>query len=154
MTHSPRSPTPTATAPTSSSAPTAPDQPKPSSPTYETVLNLISATTTRTGLTATARLDTGSYPTGIEISEQHAAALTIHPDDFHGEWNHTIPPQRLRPDLRRATFTQAPSGSVGGIRRAASLDPRDRFLSSIGHSTTRPVIRWISAFLPTFQEQL
>lgn len=36
------------------------------------------------------------------------------------------------------------SGSVGGIRKAASLEPRGRFISSIGHSTTRPVIRWIS----------
>ncbi|WP_442817387.1 ISAzo13 family transposase [Streptomyces sp. NBC_01216] len=66
---------------------------------YETVLNLISATTTRTGLTVTARLDTGSYPTGIEISEQHAAALTIRPYDFHGEWNYTIPPQPGIPDV-------------------------------------------------------
>jgi hypothetical protein len=66
---------------------------------YETALNLISATTTRTGLTVTARLDTGLYPTGIEISRQHAAALTIRPDDFHGEWNYTIPPQSCIPDV-------------------------------------------------------
>ncbi|WP_409467190.1 ISAzo13 family transposase [Streptomyces sp. HC307] len=66
---------------------------------YETALNLISATTTRTGLSVTARLDTGSYPTGIEISEQHAAALTIRPDTFHGEWNYTIPPQPGLPDV-------------------------------------------------------
>jgi hypothetical protein len=66
---------------------------------YETALNLISATTTRTGLTVTARLDTASYPTGIEISEQHAAALTIRPDAFHGEWNYTIPPQPGLPDI-------------------------------------------------------
>jgi hypothetical protein len=36
------------------------------------------------------------------------------------------------------------SGSVGGIRSWASLAPRGRFISSIGHSTTRPVIRWSS----------
>ncbi|WP_200309547.1 ISAzo13 family transposase, partial [Streptomyces adelaidensis] len=66
---------------------------------YETVLNLISATTTRTGLTVTARLDTGSYPTGIEISRQHADSLTIHPEPFHGEWNYTIPPQPGIPDV-------------------------------------------------------
>ncbi|MFF9572657.1 hypothetical protein [Streptomyces sp. NPDC014685] len=47
----------------------------------------------------TARLGTGSYPTGIEISEQHAATLTIRPDDFHGEWNYTIPPQAGTPDV-------------------------------------------------------
>ncbi|WP_399476863.1 ISAzo13-like element transposase-related protein [Streptomyces sp. TRM68367] len=66
---------------------------------YETALNLTSSTTTRTGLAVTARPDTGSYPTGIEISEQHAAALTLHPEDFHGEWNHTIPPQPGVPDV-------------------------------------------------------
>ncbi|WP_159056279.1 hypothetical protein [Streptomyces sp. DSM 15324] len=47
----------------------------------------------------TARLDTGSYPTGIEISEQHAAALTIRPADFQGEWNHTIPHEPGIPDV-------------------------------------------------------
>ncbi|BFO16826.1 hypothetical protein SHKM778_32140 [Streptomyces sp. KM77-8] len=66
---------------------------------YDVALNLISSTTTRTGLTVTARLDTSSYPTGIEISQQHAAALTIHPDAFHGEWNYTIPPQPGIPDV-------------------------------------------------------
>ena len=35
-------------------------------------------------------------------------------------------------------------GAVGGIRSLASLAPRGRFISSIGHSTTRPVIWWIS----------
>ncbi|MFG2563209.1 hypothetical protein [Streptomyces sp. NPDC048496] len=36
------------------------------------------------------------------------------------------------------------SGALGGIRNCASFEPRGRFISSIGQSTTRPVIRWIS----------
>lgn len=36
------------------------------------------------------------------------------------------------------------SGPDGGIRSAASFEPRGRFISSMGHSITRPVIRWIS----------
>lgn len=60
---------------------------------FEVALNLIASTTTATGLHVTARLDENSYPTGIEIDAQHAAALKINPDDFHGEWNYTIPPQ-------------------------------------------------------------
>nr|WP_242440677.1 hypothetical protein [Streptomyces sp. CB02923] len=44
----------------------------------------MSATITCTELPVTVRLDTGSYLTGIEISEQHIAALTIRPDRFHG----------------------------------------------------------------------
>jgi transposase len=60
---------------------------------YEVVLNLIASTTTATGLRVSARLDKNTYPTGIEIDAQHAAALRIDPADFHGEWNYTIPPQ-------------------------------------------------------------
>jgi hypothetical protein len=75
---------------------------------YEVALNLIAATTTSTGLSVNARLDEGSYPIGIEIDDQHAAALAINPDTFHGEWNYTIPPQPgvpavpLQPPTRRA----------------------------------------------------
>ncbi|WP_420717234.1 ISAzo13 family transposase [Streptomyces sp. H27-G5] len=74
----------------------------------DVAVNLIAATTTRTGLTVSARLDEGRYPTGIEIDAQHAAALKINPDAFHGEWNYTIPPQPgvppvpLEPSGRRA----------------------------------------------------
>jgi hypothetical protein len=46
---------------------------------YEVALNLIAATTTSTGLSVNARLDEGTYPIGIEIDAQHAAALTITP---------------------------------------------------------------------------
>jgi transposase len=59
---------------------------------YDVTLNLISSTTTRTGLTVRARLDTGTYPTGIGIDDQHLAALDIRHHDFHGEWNYTLPP--------------------------------------------------------------
>ncbi|MFE7525786.1 ISAzo13 family transposase [Kitasatospora sp. NPDC057542] len=75
---------------------------------FEVALSLIAATTTSGGLRVTARLDEGVYPTGIEIDAQHAAALTIDPDEFHGEWNYTIPPQAgvpavpLQPPGRRA----------------------------------------------------
>ncbi|TWG02831.1 DDE family transposase [Streptomyces brevispora] len=80
---------------------------------YEVALNLIASTTTTTGLRVSARLDEGAYPTGIEIDAQHLAALRIDPDDFHGEWNYTIPPQPgapavpLQPQGRRAHPRQA-----------------------------------------------
>jgi hypothetical protein len=59
---------------------------------HETILNLISATTTHTGLTVTATLDTGTYPTGIKISNQEMHTLPITRDEFHGEWNYTLHP--------------------------------------------------------------
>ena len=80
---------------------------------YEVALNLIASTTTATGLRVSARLDENTYPTGIEIDAQHLAALTIEPNDFHGEWNYTIPPQPdvpavpLQPAGRRAHPRQA-----------------------------------------------
>jgi hypothetical protein len=62
---------------------------------HEVIVNLISATTTQTGLKVRAKLDTNSYPPGAKLSKKQIAALDIHPDSFHGEWNYTI-----RPNIR------------------------------------------------------
>lgn len=61
---------------------------------HEVVVELIGATTTRTGLTVHAELDTGAYPRGIKISNKEMAALKprIKPAKFHGEWNYTLAP--------------------------------------------------------------
>lgn len=59
------------------------------------VLELISHTTTKSGLKVTAVADTNKYQTGIKISDQELAKLNIIRDDFHGEWNYTINPQRI-----------------------------------------------------------
>lgn len=60
---------------------------------HEVVVNLIAATTTRTGLTVHAELDHGEYPKGIKVSDKQireleARAITRH--DWHGEWNYTV----------------------------------------------------------------
>ena len=60
---------------------------------YETVLELIGATTTRTGLTVTASRDTGTYPTGEKISDKDTRQLEktrITRHDWHPDWNYTI----------------------------------------------------------------
>jgi DDE family transposase len=64
---------------------------------HEVVVDLIAATTTRTGLTVHAELDHAEYPKGIKISDQRMReleqrAITRH--DWHGEWNYrvTAPP--------------------------------------------------------------
>jgi hypothetical protein len=64
---------------------------------HETILKLIGATTTATGLTVTATLDTGSYPIGIKISDHEMAALPITRDEFHGDWNYTLHPTNDTP---------------------------------------------------------
>jgi hypothetical protein len=60
---------------------------------YRTVIELIGATTTKTGLNITARRDTEWYPTGIKITDAELAALPLHPHDFHGDWNYTLHPR-------------------------------------------------------------
>jgi hypothetical protein len=60
---------------------------------HETILELIGATTTDTGLTVTATLDTASYPLGVKISNREMRALPITRDTFHGDWNYTLRPR-------------------------------------------------------------
>lgn len=59
---------------------------------YQVIINLIAATTTRTGLEVYARLDDGVYPDKIAISDEQLAAVNLQPDTFHPEWNYTIQP--------------------------------------------------------------
>jgi transposase len=59
----------------------------------EVVIALIGATTSTTGLKVYARLDENVYQRGIKISDTALAAVNLHPDDFHGEWNYVIKPQ-------------------------------------------------------------
>ena len=59
---------------------------------------LISATTTKTGLTVRCELDTGQYPKGIVISDAEMAAINIKRAEFHGEWNYTISPDGHPPN--------------------------------------------------------
>lgn len=57
---------------------------------HEVVVELIAATTTRTGLTVQAGLDQNYYAAGIKITDKELKALPIHPHDWHGQWNYTI----------------------------------------------------------------
>jgi len=63
---------------------------------YETVVNLISKTTTTTGLKVSCRLDRRRYPIGRKISNQEWAKINLLRNDFHGDWNYTIQPQTSR----------------------------------------------------------
>ncbi len=59
----------------------------------ETVIELISHTTTKEGLHVTALKDSHTYPTGITVTDAELNTLNIVRDAFHGEWNYTIKPQ-------------------------------------------------------------
>ena len=65
---------------------------------YCVIVELISATTTKTGLTVRCELDTGQYPSGIVVSDAEMAAINIERAEFHGEWNYTISPNTDPPN--------------------------------------------------------
>jgi hypothetical protein len=58
------------------------------------IIDLISNTTTTTGLSVHCVLDTDQYPTGIKYAAKDVDALPITRHDFHGEWNYTVQPTR------------------------------------------------------------
>ena len=60
--------------------------------TYRTVVELIAGTTTRTGLTVQADLDTGYYPIGVKITDKQLEAVPLQRHDWHPDWNYTILP--------------------------------------------------------------
>jgi hypothetical protein len=59
---------------------------------HQVIVDLIANTTTATGLSVRAVLDTGQYPTGISYSDKDIAALPLVRHDFHGDWNYTLLP--------------------------------------------------------------
>jgi len=64
---------------------------------YRTVVELIGATKTKTGLKVLAEWDQGSYPTGVTITDAELEAVPLTPHKWHGDWNYTIttrPPDR------------------------------------------------------------
>ena len=60
--------------------------------TYQTVVKLIAATTTTTGLEVQCELDPWGYEKGRKISDEEMETINLRPHRFHGEWNYTIDP--------------------------------------------------------------
>ena len=60
---------------------------------HQVIVDLIAATTTKTGLKVRAQIDANLYPLGIQVSDQQIAGLNIERDSFHGEWNYKILPK-------------------------------------------------------------
>jgi len=59
---------------------------------YQTIVNLIASTTTKTGLIVRVRLDTNRYQRGVKVSAAELSSIALEPHKFHGEWNYTIRP--------------------------------------------------------------
>jgi hypothetical protein len=57
---------------------------------YETVVNLIGATKTRSGLRVKAVLDTATYHKGVKIEDEAMRAVRLRRHKLHPDWNYTI----------------------------------------------------------------
>jgi hypothetical protein len=62
---------------------------------YESVIELIAATTTNTGLKVYARLDQNTYPQKIKITDEQLATVNLTSHPFHPEWNYHITPSLI-----------------------------------------------------------
>jgi hypothetical protein len=60
--------------------------------THQVIVNLIAATTTKTGLRVQSRIDDRIYAKGRRVSDKQLALVNLEPHAFHGEWNYTIHP--------------------------------------------------------------
>ena len=63
--------------------------------TFETIVDLIGNTRTAAGLRVKAKLDKRKYPLGVVTTDAEMEALSLHCDDFHGEWNYEIRPRQV-----------------------------------------------------------
>ncbi len=59
---------------------------------YQTIVQLIAATTTDTGLKVQCEIDPNAYPAGVNVTDAEMDAINIYRHDFHGDWNYTIKP--------------------------------------------------------------
>ncbi len=57
-----------------------------------TIIELIGATTTQTGLAVHASYDPNWYPKGVKITDIQMAELPLQRHDWHGDWNYTLNP--------------------------------------------------------------
>jgi len=62
---------------------------------YETIINLIGSTRTRTGLKVKAVPDTNEYETGVKVSDEQLDEIRLRRHKVHPTWNYTISPRQL-----------------------------------------------------------
>lgn len=58
-----------------------------------TIVNLISNTTTKTGLRIKCQVDCETYETGIKVMDEELSSLHITRNEFCGHWNYTVYPR-------------------------------------------------------------
>src|SRR5207249_1783425 len=61
-----------------------------------TVISLIGATRSRSGLRIRSELDRGRYPGGVTVTDGQLATVRLERHHFHGDWNYTVHPSTTR----------------------------------------------------------
>ena len=61
---------------------------------HAAIIELIAATTTKTGLKVESALDTRVYQKGIKVTNAEMKRLDIRGDAFHPEWNYSVVPRK------------------------------------------------------------
>ena len=64
---------------------------------HQVIVQLISATTTDTGLKVCCEIDGNLYPKGVVVTDEELHAINLTRDKFHGEWNYIIAPNQQPP---------------------------------------------------------
>lgn len=97
---------------------------------HEVTVDSIAATTTRTGLKVEAELDTGTYDTGVKVTDAEIDPLAMNRHRFHGNWNCTHRPADSLPAPRRQTEpdpalipTARPAAPPDGVDAPSLRDP-------------------------------
>jgi DDE family transposase len=60
---------------------------------HQAIVQLISATTTDTGLKVRCEIDRKTYPAGVKVTNAEMGDINIVRHEFHGDSNYTIKPQ-------------------------------------------------------------
>jgi hypothetical protein len=59
---------------------------------HQVIVQLIAATTTKSGLKVRCELDQNTYPVGVKVSDAQIEAVNLTRHAFHGEWNYAVHP--------------------------------------------------------------
>src|SRR3984957_3672725 len=61
---------------------------------HAAIIQLIAATTTKTGLKVESALDTRLYEKGLKVTKAEMKRLDLRGDAFHPEWNYSVIPRK------------------------------------------------------------
>lgn len=64
--------------------------------TYDTILKFIRTTTTETGLRVRGTLIRGEFPTGVKITKEQVAGISLRPSRVLPQWNYTVTPEAMK----------------------------------------------------------